>query len=121
MTTFIHDSLAGGSDSRPVEPVVSVAAVWEPSGFREGSAEQRGVRTLRPLDRTYSRVSGEFDMAEVTHRETWRDRARRRREVGLTYLLGGLLGTAVVAAAVLGVDGEETPATNPGTVQEAVR
>jgi len=117
MTTFIHDSRAGGSDSRPVEAVVPAAAVWEPSGFREGSAEQRGIRTLRPSDRTQGRGAVVPGTVEQVCHETWRDRARRRREVGLTYLLGGLLGLAVVGAAVLGVDGGEEPAMHPVTVQ----
>lgn len=118
MTTFIHDSRAGDSDYQRVGPAVPAAAVWEPSGFREGSAERRGIRTLRPLDRTQGRLVGVAEGPEEPHHETWQDRARRRRETALTYLLGGVLGLAVVGAAVLGVDGGEEPAVAPVTVQE---
>ncbi len=117
MTIFIHNSRAGGGDDRREVPVVFAPAVWEPLGFREGSAEERRIRTLRPLDRTQERLLEGVEAVERVPNETWRDRARHRRETGLTYLLGGLLGLAVVGAAVLGGDGGEAPAAGPAVVR----
>ena len=118
MTIFLNDSHAGRNGTRAVTSAVPAAAVWEPSGFREGTAEQRGVRTLRPSDRTQRRVE---PGPPAPAAETWRDRARHRREAGTTYLLGGLFGLAVVGAAMFGLEGESThPGGQPAPLDSAV-
>ncbi|MCS5479153.1 hypothetical protein NYP18_05745 [Corynebacterium sp. YIM 101645] len=107
MTTFRNRSSAGDSDQGSGGSRVSTAAVWEPSGFNEGSAAERHVRTLRPCPRTQGR-----DAADVM--EVWgNDHTEQQtgpRETGLTYLLGALLGLAVASACLVGAGEEDTPA-----------
>ena len=103
MTIFFNDSRAGHSDTRAATPVVPAAAVWEPSGPREGTAAQRSVRTLQPQDRTLHRATEALNPPVPS---TWRERSRRRREAGVAYLLGGLFGLAVVGASMFGIGAE---------------
>lgn len=103
MTTFLNRSHAGDDVYAQRPEAVRVAAVWEPSGFNEGAAAERGVRTLRPLDRTQGR-GGLEGLAMPPYRQG--NHASRLQETILTYLLGALLGLAVVVAALVGTEGE---------------
>ncbi len=114
MTIFINDSHAGSAVRGPQQVRVPGAAVWEPSGFKEGTAAERGVRTLQPADRTQRRV---IDPVLPRPNATWEDRARRRRDVWTTYLVGALFGSALIGAAILGDSGESVyPAHAPAPV-----
>ncbi|RSZ61704.1 hypothetical protein EAH68_11515 [Corynebacterium hylobatis] len=108
MTTFRNRSSAGDSDQGSGGSRVSAAAVWEPSGFNEGSAAERHVRTLRPWPRTQGRET-------ANGMEVWgNDHAEQGtgpRETGLTYLLGALLGLAVASACLVGTGEEDAPAS----------
>lgn len=105
MTLFINNR-AGDRVHAPQSRSVPLAAVWEPSGFNEGTAAERSVRTLRPLDRTQHRVP----VAERPRsRDTWQERGRRRRDTWMTYLIGALFGTVLVGASVLGDTGDGVP------------
>lgn len=88
-----------GAAGRPARPV----AVWEPSGYREASAEERLVRTLELPDRTQGLPEVGGAEAAVSPGE---ERSARRREAVLTYLIGALFGLAVVGYSVIG-GGEE--------------
>lgn len=104
MTAFLHRSRPGESPSTSLQGPVRAAAVWEPSGFHEPAASALGVRTLRRVDRTQSREGdeGQWEHAARTQGRHW-------RETGLTYLLGALLGLAVVSASLLGAGDEPAP------------
>ncbi|MDO5669492.1 MAG: hypothetical protein Q4G50_05765 [Corynebacterium sp.] len=121
MTIHLNHSHAGRHMEEQARPRVSAPAVWEPSGFREGSAAERGVRTLRPSDRTQHRDIGVLPPRSAA---TWEDRARKRRDTWRTYLIGALFGAALIGASALGDNGEQavTPeqiATSPVDVRDA--
>lgn len=114
MTAFRNHSSAGDSTRSSSRGRVFAAAVWEPSGFNEGTAAERKIRTLRPCPRTQGRVAvGSADEPGDHHmgHET------RPWETGLTYLLGALLGLAVVSASLVGA-GEEVPVPTYPTLVE---
>lgn len=121
VTAFLHRSRPGESPSTSLPGPVRAAAVWEPSGFHEPAASVRVVRTLRRVDRTQGREENEGQWEHVA-----RAQGRHWRETGLTYLLGALLGLAVVSASLLGAGDEPAPGS-PGypadsgswTVQQA--
>ncbi|GAB3694775.1 hypothetical protein [Corynebacterium nasicanis] len=119
MTIFLNDSRPGGRALDGDVLRVPTAAVWEPSGFVEGTARERGVRTLRPLDRTQQRaVAPHSSSAQVT----WRERGVRRRDTWTTYLVGALFGSALIGAAILGDTGDGgqwTEHTPPAAVGQA--
>lgn len=114
MTISLNHSVAGHRTRPATTAVVPAAAVWEPSGYREASGEQRAVRTLRVDDRTQRRETS-------PPRSTWQDRARRRRETAVTYLVGAVFGFCVVGATMLaGGDEPAAPATDPTVSQATV-
>lgn len=110
MTVFRNRSRAGDSVQGGGGCRVSPAAVWEPSGFNEGTAAERHVRTLRQCPRTQERVTADgMDAWGSDHAEQWTS----PRETGLTYLLGALLGLAVVSASLVGAGEEGAPTPTP--------
>lgn len=119
MTIFLNRSHAGEDAYGHGPKAVRVAAVWEPSGFHEEAAAERGVRTLRPLARTQGR-GGIEGLTMPPYRQG--NHAGRLQETVLTYLLGALLGLAVVVAGLIGTD-EESGAvgevSSVGTQQQA--
>jgi hypothetical protein len=107
MTTFRNRSSAGDSVEAGGGGRVSAAAVWEPSGFEEGTAAERHVRTLRPTSRTQGRA---YEGGSVLRESEPPEQGSGPRETSLTYLLGALLGLAVVSAFLVGTDEAEGPA-----------
>lgn len=91
MTMFLHRSHAGESYRTTVPGPVVPAAVWEPSCSHGYTVSGRSVRTLRPADRTQGRAR----MGVQGRPDRWQD-------TGLAYLLGALLGLAVVGGLLLG-------------------
>lgn len=119
MTIHINHSRAGRGIEEQRHPQVTAPAVWEPSGFREGTAAERGVRTLRPVDRTQHRHPGVLPPRSGA---TWEVRARKRRDTWRTYLIGALFGVALIGASALGDNGEQplNPDLMPAPAVEVV-
>lgn len=112
MTISLNNSFAGHRTRPAASTVVPAAAVWEPSGFREASGAERAVRTLRVDDRTQQRLP-------APPRSTWQDRARRRRETAVTYLVGAVFGFCVVGATLLAGGDEPAVPDTDLTVNQA--
>ena len=112
MTIFINAPAAGDSIRPGNSGRASAVAVWEPSGYLEGSAAERDVRTLRPLDRTQGRVSAAPSPGKTLARE---ECAHRRRDVWATYFVGALFGGALVSASILGDAAEQPPRDAPSS------